>query len=77
MQKVVFHTNYVRGNTNFIEKVKAALNEGKAVRIDADCIGHTRAMMVHYEAAELFKELGAEIVEIDLIWGSYYAKKVD
>ena len=76
MEKAEFHTNYVRGNKTLIEEVETALNDGMAVRIGANCIGHTRAAMVQYEAEKLFEELGAKVVIEDPIWGNFYGKVV-
>lgn len=59
-------------NSKVHEEVDALLAEGKAVRVGASCIGHTRAAMVESEAERYFEKIGAVKVYED--WaGAWYA----
>lgn len=43
----------------------ALLKEGKAVRVIASCIGHTRAQMIETASTRFFKEVGAKPIDIE------------
>lgn len=77
MEKVTVWTNsFCWGGANeyrdkAVDEVDEALAEGKAVRVGADCIGHTRACMVESSARGYFESIGA--VEVDRDWmGVWY-----
>lgn len=55
------------------DEVDSLLKEGKAVRVGADCIGHTRAAMVESQAKRYFESVGAVEVETDEFGDRYYA----
>lgn len=76
MEKVTVWTNDFYWTDSYRQKVHddvdRALADGKAVRVGADCIGHTRAAMVEYQAEKYFEKVGATEVSRD--WaGPYYA----
>ena len=78
MEKVTVWTNdFSWGSANgyrseAVDEVDEALADGKAVRVGADCIGHTRAAAIEYQSRKYFESVGAEAVETD--WrGTYYA----
>lgn len=57
-------------------EVVRLLNNGYAVRISSDCLGHTRANMVKNQGLNLFSRLGAVRVEEETHGlGGYYALK--
>ena len=69
MEKVTVWTN----DFYFVkDEVDRLLAEGKAVRVGADCIGHTRAAMVEGSAMAHFKKVGVVEVESDG-WRKWYA----
>lgn len=78
MEKVTVHTNDFSWTENYYTKahidVLVALHEGKAVKVAASCIGHTRAAMVEEQAKDFFDHFGAVAVESNLL-GTYYALK--
>lgn len=78
MDKITVWTNsFSWGNANgyrdkAVYEVDEALASGKAVRVGADCIGHTRAAMVESSSKKYFESIGA--VEVEKDWcGSWYA----
>lgn len=71
MEKITVWTNYFAGVKPEVERL---LNEGKAVRVGADCIGHTRAWMIKQETKAYMDEVGAEIYEEDWCGAFYYLK---
>ena len=78
MEKTTVWTNdFSWGNANgyrspSVNEVDKALAEGKAVRVGADCIGHTRAAMVESQSKRYFENIGA--VEVYSDWcGKWYA----
>ena len=80
IEKVIVRTNDFTcgGSSGYkslaVAEVDEALAEGKAVRVSADCIGHTRAAMVEASARNYFEAVGAVEVERDGVFGgSYYA----
>lgn len=60
MEKVTVWTNYF---DNVRIQVEELLKSGKAVRVGASCIGHTRAQMVVRDAQKHMEEIGAEVYE--------------
>lgn len=72
MEKVTIYTNDFYHNAKKEQEVMKALKAGKAVRVGASCIGHTRAMMIEKNAEAFFEKIGAKLVEKDM-WGCYYA----
>lgn len=46
------------------KQVEELLNQGYAVKVGADCIGHTRARMVECEAKQYFQNQGCKEVGI-------------
>lgn len=70
MEKVTVWTNDFYSVRDEVDKL---LSEGKAVRVGADCIGHTRAAMVESSAKRHFKEIGAVEIEGSTDLRKYYA----
>ena len=69
MEKATVWTNDFYSVKDEVDKLLA---EGKAVRVGADCIGHTRAAMVEGCARAHFEKVGA--VEVGNDWlGKWYA----
>ena len=60
--KVTIWTNYVDDSIKqvAIEEMK----KGNLVRIEADCIGHTRTQMIENDAARFFKDQKAMAVRV-------------
>ena len=71
MEKITIWTNYFSSVRLEVEK---ELKAGKAVRVAADCIGHTRAQMIADDARKYFESVGAMIYEKN--WcGDYWCLK--
>lgn len=60
MEKIIIWTNQFSSVQLEVEK---ELKAGKAVRVGADCIGHTRAQMIANDARKYFESVGATIYE--------------
>ena len=55
-------TNYF--GKSAADQVEELLDQGYAVRVGVDCIGHTRAQMVECDAKAYFKNRGCKEIKI-------------